>query len=433
MLSKFPYTDLVFSITETIDLINPVLANHNKLVAYIAHSLGKRLELSVYEQMELEIAGSLHDVGGLTSSEKFEPSGSDYEDINFHSERGYLLLRKFKPFSNIAKMIRYHHRAWCNGKCTGISGEEIPFGSHILNLADRVAMLINKEDRNILSQVDYIVAKIKANEGTIFHPKIVKAFIDLSVIDSFWLEMNYLELPNYLNEANEFNYININEKQFQDFMIVLCHIIDFKSRFTAAHSSTIAACAGCIARFAGFSEEEIEMIKYAGYIHDLGKLAIPTAILEKPGPLTKREFAFMKSHSYHTHRVLAKVSGFETIRIWGSLHHEKLNGKGYPFGLKENEIPLGARIMAVADIFTAIREKRPYRAPMTKIETINTLIKLADANEIDSDIVRIIQNNFDEVDFVREKANKEAIDNYERFHSDFMKNINIIENKEKQR
>lgn len=69
-------------------------------------------------------------------------------------------------------------------------------------------------------------------------------------------------------------------------------------------------------------------MRYAGYIHDLGKLAIPTEILEKPGALSKEEFALMRTHTYHTNRVLSKVRGFEIIRIWGALHHEKLNGKG---------------------------------------------------------------------------------------------------------
>ncbi|MBZ9633750.1 HD-GYP domain-containing protein [Clostridium sp. FP1] len=75
-------------------------------------------------------------------------------------------------------------------------------------------------------------------------------------------------------------------------------------------------------------------------------------------------------------RVLENVTAFETIRIGGALHHEKSNGKGYPFGLKGEEIPLGSRIIAVADIFTAIREKRPYRDPMTKENTINILIEM---------------------------------------------------------
>ncbi|MCJ7690936.1 MAG: HD domain-containing protein [Clostridiaceae bacterium] len=107
----------------------------------------------------------------------------------------------------------------------------------------------------------------------------------------------------------------------------MSRLVDFKSRFTASHSSSVAACSETIAKYAGFSKNQAKIIKYAGYLHDLGKLAIPTEILEKPGPLSKEEFDLMRTHAYHTNRVLANVSGFETIRQWGSLHHEKLNGK----------------------------------------------------------------------------------------------------------
>ena len=126
----------------------------------------------------------------------------------------------------------------------------------------------------------------------------------------------------------------------------------------------------------------------------------------------------MKTHAYHSNRVLANVSGFETIRIWGSLHHEKLNGKGYPFGLKDEEICMGSRIMAVADIFTAIREKRPYREPMTKENTINVLTAMSDSYEIDSGLVEIVKKNFDELDIVRERAHEDTQFEYEQFNNE---------------
>lgn len=425
MFSEFPYTDLVFSISETIDLVNPVLANHHKLVAYISYALGDKLGLTPYEQLELEIAGSLHDIGGLTLIERLAPLEFDYEDLNFHSEKGYLLLNKFKPFSNIAKLIRYHHHAWKNGKCLGINGETIPFGSHILNLADRISVLVKVGDDNILNQVENIVNIIKTYDTSMFNPIAVKGFLELSHKDSFWLDMNYLDQPNYITKKYNFNFLSITESEFEDFMIVMSHIVDFKSRFTAAHSLTIAACAESLAKLIGFSEDETKMIKYAGYIHDIGKLAIPTEILEKPAPLTKEEFSLMRTHTYHTNRVLEKVRGFDTIREWGALHHEKLNGTGYPFALKDNEIPLGARIMSVADIFTALREKRPYRNPMSKKETINILGNMASSHQIDSKIVNILQTHLEKIDMIREKANEDAIYQYEKFNREFIENRSL--------
>lgn len=421
MFSEFQYSDLIFCITETVDLISPIVANHHKLVAYISYSLGKQLGLSANEQIELEIAGSLHDIGGLTLLERLAPIEFEYNDSNLHGEKGYLLLKSFEPLSNVAKIIRYHHKSWLNGSCIGINNQLIPFGSHILNLADRIAVLLNKEDENILNLVDEIIRKVKSYEGTVFHPKIVGAFLELSKKDSFWLKMKYLETPNFINKKNNYYFDSVNNTNLNDFIILVSRIIDFKSRFTASHSLTVAACAENIAKYAGFNEDELKMIKYAGYIHDLGKLAIPTEILEKPASLSKEEYALMRSHAFHTNRVLSKVTGFKTIRIWGSLHHEKLNGKGYPFGLKDEEISLGSRIMTVADIFTAIREKRPYRDQMTKEDTINILVSMVNSYEIDGKIVEIVINNFDEIDTVRKKAHENAIFEYEKFTNEFEK------------
>ena len=419
MFSKFQYSNLILSLTEIIDLISPIVANHHKLVAYISYSLGKQLALSTSQLIDLEIAGSLHDIGGLTLLERLEPIKFEYKDSNFHTEKGYLLLRNFNPLSNVAKIIRYHHQSWFYGNCVGRDSELISFESHILNLADRISVLVNNEEENILNLVDDMIGKIKEHEGSMFHPKVVEAFIEVSKKDRFWLGMRYLEAPSFVNKTYNHHFDSVDGENLEGFIILISRIIDFKSPFTATHSSTVAACAESIAKYLGFGEHELMMIKYAGYLHDLGKLAIPTEIIGKPAALSKEEFSLIRSHTYHTHRVLSKVEGFETITAWGALHHEKLNGKGYPFGLKDEEIPLGARIMAVADIFTSIREKRPYRDPMTKEDTINVLVNMANSYEIDERIVDIVKSNFDEIDVVREKAYKDTILEYEKFTEQF--------------
>lgn len=414
----FQFSELVVSITETIDLISPVVSNHHKLVAYISYSLAKQLGLSSTEQIKIEIAGSLHDIGGLTLIERLAPTEFDYKDSDSHAERGYLLLNGLKPCLGISQIIRYHHDSWLNGDCVGVKGEKIPFGSHILNLADRVSILIKEKDKNILSSADGIREKICERKGAAFHPEVVDAFMEMSRKDSFWLGTKYLNPPNFIAQKINNDFVDFSHNDFEELMIFMSRLVDFKSRFTASHSSSVAACAELIAKYVGFTKSETKLIKYAGYIHDLGKLAIPTEILEKTGPLSKEEFQLMRTHAYHSNRVLENVSGFETIRIWGALHHEKLNGKGYPFGFKGEEIPLGSRIIAVADIFTAIREKRPYREPMSKGETISILTGMADSYEIDSSLVEIVKNNFDELDIVREKAHKDTLSQYEKFNSE---------------
>ena len=421
MILKFIYTELVTSLTETIDLVSPIVANHHKLVAYISYSLAKELCLSIHEQIELEIAGSLHDIGGLTLLERLIPTEFEYEDTDFHAEKGYLLLNKFKQWSKIAQMIRYHHTSWFNGKCEGINSQKIPFGSHVLNLADRISILINFEDKNILRSVNDISEKICEKRGDVFHPRIVDAFMELSKRDSFWLGMQYLDTPNFIKLKNKDEFFILDDKSCEDLMILMSCLVDYKSRFTASHSSCVAACSESIAKYVGFTENDAKLMKYAGYIHDIGKLAIPTEILEKAGPLSEEEFDLIRTHAYHTDRVLSKINGFETIRMWASQHHEKLNGRGYPFSLMGKEISLGSRIMAVADIFTALREKRPYRDSITKKNTINILNQKSDNNEIDKKLVEVVKDNIDKLDIVRQTAYKNRLYEYENFTNEVEK------------
>lgn len=431
MILKFKYTELVASLTETIDLVSPIVSNHHKLVAYISYSLGKELGLSGREQIELEIAGSMHDIGGLTLLERLIPTEFEYKDLDFHAEKGYLLLNKFKQWTGIAKMIRYHHFSWLNGKCRGINNQRIPFGSHILNLADRISLLVDLKDENILNSLESIREKVSERKGDVFHPKIVEAFLKLSKSDSFWLGMHYLDTPNFIKQNIKSDILSLNDKNCEDFMILMSCLVDYKSRSTAAHSSCVAICSEFIAIHAGFSENDAKIMRYAGYVHDIGKLAIPAEILEKHGPLSKEEFDLIRTHAYHTNRVLSKVSGFEILNSWASLHHEKLNGLGYPFGLRDEEIPLGSRIMAVADIFTALRERRSYREGMTKDDIINILVSKCDSYEIDKYLVEIVKNNFDELDIARERAYQNRISEFKKFtdevkiHKDIMVNLEM--------
>ena len=105
--------------------------------------------------------------------------------------------------------------------------------------------------------------------------------------------------------------------------------------FTFLHSSSVSIVAETIAKYINFSETECKILKVAGLIHDLGKLGIPTEIIEKPVRLTEDEITIIKKHPYLTYRAFEGIDALDTINLWASLHHEKLDGTGYPFHLKE--------------------------------------------------------------------------------------------------
>jgi len=205
------------------------------------------------------------------------------------------------------------------------------------------------------------------------------------------------------------------------FANMFSHIVDFRSPFTATHSSGVTAVTEYLSKMMGFSDNEVFMMKIAGYLHDLGKLAVPVEILDKSAGLDTSEFRIVKSHSYHTYRILENITNLETINSWAAFHHETLDGNGYPFHLKEGELSLGARIMAIADILTAITEDRPYRKGMGKKDSFDVLDDMAKNNKIDPHILAVAKENFEEISIEREKAENITSIDYQEYRNIFKK------------
>ena len=151
------------------------------------------------------------------------------------------------------------------------------------------------------------------------------------------------------------------------------------SPFTYRHSNGVSLVGRFLAESMGFSHEEVELIQVAGLLHDLGKLAIPEAIIEKRGPLTKAEMNLMKQHTYYTYWLLKPITLPFPIPEWAAFHHERLDGQGYPFHKSATDLDTSARLLAVADIYTALREERPYRSSLSEVEIKRILkAKVAD-------------------------------------------------------
>ena len=150
-------------------------------------------------------------------------------------------------------------------------------------------------------------------------------------------------------------------------------IVDAKSRFTGEHSSRVCDCAVEIARAQGLDEERITLIRRAALLHDIGKLAVPNTILDKPGSLRPDEWKVIQRHPIHTHKILGQITGFGRLAEVASAHHERLDGSGYCNGLRATEIDQDMRIIAVADVWDALSSKRPYR-PALPIDHVFSIL-----------------------------------------------------------
>lgn len=166
-------------------------------------------------------------------------------------------------------------------------------------------------------------------------------------------------LTEGLTEANE-----QLERANLSFAAALVATLDARDQYTAGHSAAVAVYSRDIAKRMGLDESEQQKARLCGLVHDIGKIGLPPGLLEKPGPLTLEERRIMQSHAEIGERILANVDTYGDIAHVVRHHHERVDGNGYPDGLREDDTPLLARIIAVADAYNAMTSDRPYREAM---------------------------------------------------------------------
>jgi HD-GYP domain-containing protein (c-di-GMP phosphodiesterase class II) len=174
----------------------------------------------------------------------------------------------------------------------------------------------------------------------------------------------------------------------------LGNAIDAKDHFTRRHSEEVAVVAYILALGMGLSPTNADLIHIAGHLHDIGKIGIPDSVLQKPGPLSDREWREIKRHPVIGADIIAPV---RFLRVNGVVdmvyhHHESFDGQGYPQGLAGDRIPLGARIIAVADSVSAMMQDRPYRRGHSLDEVRRDVVALAGVR-YDPEVVRVFLNN----------------------------------------
>jgi diguanylate cyclase (GGDEF)-like protein/putative nucleotidyltransferase with HDIG domain len=174
----------------------------------------------------------------------------------------------------------------------------------------------------------------------------------------------------------------------------LAHAVDVRDAYTGSHSYMVGEIAGRVARQMGLEPEDIELTRLAGSLHDLGKLAIPEEILRKPGPLNEAERLVLERHPQIGFRMLDSL-GVEPVATWVLHHHERWDGRGYPDKLGEDQIPLGSRILFVADAYDAMTSERVYRRKLSHDSAIDELERCA-GTQFDPHVVAAFKAEFDE-------------------------------------
>ena len=386
----------VLALSDALDLVGVDDFQHGKRVAMIARESAILLGLPEARLDNLVCACLLHDVGvSSTAIHQRMVHGPESGDRHVHCERGYELLLPFAHLSLLAKSIRYHHTPWA--ELPSDLGEADAVESNLIFLADRVDSLLLREGlANPLVHREAICAEIETLAGRELAPELARAFLGAAASEAFWISLVPRHVQTYIDELPLANWqVSIEFPQFRHVARLVSSIVDAKSHFTAAHSVGVAQLSRHLAGLMGFHADSLTQVEIAGLMHDVGKLCVPDEIIEKPARLTPLEFSVMERHSFETYQILRHIPGLETIAEWAAFHHEALNGHGYPFRHQGGRLSREARIVAVADVFQALAQERPYRGPQPAEEILGILERFVAHGVLDGDVVAVASQDFE--------------------------------------
>jgi HD-GYP domain-containing protein (c-di-GMP phosphodiesterase class II) len=364
----------------------------------MAAECGKKFGWKLQDLDNLFLASILHDCGVSKTIIHSRLKQFEWESEYEHCRAGATILKNCTPLSKYADIVLHHHTHWCDLKSLDLP-ETVKLFANCIYLADRVDILSLAsltDQSNILLGVDEILKKIGDKKGDWFCPELVDAFMKVSRTEAFWLRLEGDYVNGYASEwilHEKKKYIEFD--QLRQLVHLFSLIIDAKSAFTSHHSDRVAKLARLLGELLNLPAKKCEMLELAGLLHDLGKLRVPDELLDKAGILTSDEYVIIKRHSFDTFNILNNIKGLKTITQWAAQHHERIDGSGYPFHFYLENISLESRIIAVADIFQALAQKRPYRNGFSLKEVLQILNEQVAIGKIDGNIVKLVAQNMD--------------------------------------
>lgn len=393
----------ITSLTSALDFVGVDEVQHGKRVALIAAAIAEEMGWDRSSCREMMYAGMLHDCGVSRTREHRQLTDHlEWKGAQDHCLRGEKYLLACPPLAHFATIIRWHHTRWENLLKEPLA-DKVRLQSNLIFLADRIDVLVEPYiigrslKNDILWEYPRIVERIGALSGVMFCPDLIAAFARAAGRESTWLRLD----PSYIEEEIEEQLslgglVELDTTDALSIAGLFARTVDAKSTYTLEHSTRVARIARYLAEAMGISGEGLDKIEIAALLHDIGKLRVSEDIIDKPGPLTSEERAYVMRHSYDTGRILKRVFRGQPIADWASMHHENLLGTGYPDHLASSTIPREARLITVADIFQAMSQERPYRASLNSTEVMAHMEKLSALGRIDADMVKLLHTHLDQ-------------------------------------
>jgi HD-GYP domain-containing protein (c-di-GMP phosphodiesterase class II) len=283
--------------------------------------------------------------------------------VETRCDRGARIVTMLEFPPAAADTVRYLDEHWDGrGQPYRLRGDDIPILARIACLAQTAEVFVAQDG------LEAARAMVRVRRGRWFDPAVADAFLGLPDSDPLFADLaadRFASAP-----ADDGDLVSADDARIDRIAEAFASMIDAKSPFTASHSDRVAQYAVGIGRELGFGERELRDLRRAGLLHDIGKLGVSNAILDKPGRLTDAEFDAIREHPRNTEAILSRVPIFAPLAGAAAAHHERVDGRGYHLGLSGGQIPVVGRVLACADVYDALTARRPYRDPMTSADAL---------------------------------------------------------------
>jgi len=364
------FEDIVKALSLTMDLVEQASHQHAQRVAGIAVNLGRKMEMPSSYLRDVYYAGLLHDIGQIgTPDGILRKKGSltlrEKAAIYGHPHVGFEIVREIPTLDSTAHVIRWHHERWDGtGYPDSLRWEGIPEGAQLLTASDTMDALLSPRPWRPALPSDKAIAEMRKFAGIQFNPGhvglLMALFEERGVEKIAELDEDTRSILKRETERNPL-FTRLTGSRIIGIFDLFSRIIDARHRYTRGHSRRVANLAREIGRELGFGKEELFKLEISGLLHQAGKVAVSSAIVDKAGRLTDSEREIMEKYPLVSEQIVSTIRSLGDLATVVRHQHERYDGSGYPDGLKGEGIPIFSRILAVAYTFDAMASHRAYR------------------------------------------------------------------------
>ena len=386
------------------------LMDHGVRVAYIVSRLLRKIpDIGPEKLRDICFLSAMHDVGAYKTEEIDRMVQFETEDIWEHSIYGYLFIRDFTPLREMAPAILFHHTPWTDLKeMDGVSDGNKHI-AQLIYIADRLDIWMNAQRR----PYHEFLRNISGDRDIRFDSRLV----DL-IAEEYFTFFSAQEVEGDTVFQQMQSEISFTHEEIHAYLRMIIYSIDFRSRHTVTHTMTTTSISHELACLMKLDPEYCNQIVCGALLHDIGKIGIPVEILEHPGKLSPQAMAVMRTHVDVTAMIFNDAIP-RPIQQISLRHHEKLNGSGYPLGLRAEDLSIGERIVALADIVSALAGTRSYKEAFDKERIVSIILQMKADGLLDPGLVDCMVAHYDEIMEKTQVRCQPVIEIYERLQTDY--------------